>query len=85
MTRSMNVSPTSGGSFATHRPRGSRASTSMAHGQWRNAILHLSAWTSWFCQYLGVPIPQLLLLARQQEADRLSQRSAQPHLTLICP
>ena len=25
-----------------------------------------SAWTSWFCQYLGVPIPQLLLLARHR-------------------
>ena len=37
-----------------------------------------SAWTSWFCQYLGVQIPQLLLLDRQQDADRPSQRIDQP-------
>ena len=39
MTRNMTVNPTSGGSFATHRLHGSRASTSMAHGRWRNANL----------------------------------------------
>ena len=44
-----------------------------------------SAWTSWFCQYLGVPIPQLLLLARRQDADRSSQRSDQPPPPLVCP
>ena len=42
------------------------------HGSWPVAQ-RKSAWTSWFCQYLGVPIPQLLLLARRQDADRPSQ------------
>jgi hypothetical protein len=44
----------------------------------------MQIWTSWF-QYLGVPIPQLLLLARRQDADRSSQRSDQPPPPLVCP
>ena len=54
------------------------------HGSWPVAQ-RKSAWTSWFCQYLGVPIPQLLLLARRQEADRPSQSSDQPPPPLVCP
>ena len=37
------------------------------------------------CQYLGVPIPQLLLLARRQETGRPSQSSEQPPPPLVCP
>ena len=39
---------------------------------------------SWFCQYLRVQIPQLMLLARRQEADRSSQHGDQPPPPLFC-
>ena len=42
-----------------------------------------STWTSWFCQYLEVLIPQLLLLARRQDADRSRQRGDQPPPPLV--
>ena len=44
-----------------------------------------SAWTSWFCPCLRMPIPQLQQLARRQDADRSSQRVDQPPPPLVCP
>jgi len=44
-----------------------------------------SAWTSWFCQYLGVPIPQLQQLAGRQNADRPGQHGDVPPPPLVCP
>ena len=44
-----------------------------------------SAWTSWFCQYLGVLIPQLLQLAGRQDADRSGQHGDRPPPPLVCP
>ena len=44
-----------------------------------------SAWTLWFCQYLGVQIPQLLQFGRRQDADRPRQRDDQPPSRLVCP
>jgi hypothetical protein len=46
---------------------------------------HKSAWTSWFCQYLGVRIPQLLQLAGRQDAARSGQHGDRPPLPLVCP
>ena len=40
MTRTITASQTRGGNFDTHLLRGSRASTSLAHGRWRSANLH---------------------------------------------
>ena len=54
------------------------------YGSWPVAQ-RKSAWTSWFCQYLGLQIPQLMLLARRQEADRPSQHGDQPPPPLVCP
>ena len=83
-TRTITASLPRGESFDTRHP-GVEAWLSCFHltRSWP-VVERMSAWTSWFCQYLGVPIPQMQQLAGGQDGSRPRQQGDSQPPPLVC-